>query len=272
MLPINFHKTFIPERHFIAALLDYAALGKAGTLQEISIDTGIPMGKINGKVPAIIDYARGMGLIEVQPGPEKGMKMPRLTSFGRAVYTEDKFLGEEVTQWIVHMNLCRSDVGALAWNAAFSKGRSMLGGRFDTKQLEDYLIGISGPGNDRTGPLIRTYLEDAALARTRTIEVIGETIIRRKAPLLDLYALPYTAFILDLIESYFPSQNQVTLTDLQKETGWLDICLWNEAEFEGVCLLMERRGYITIDRQMQPWIIEKLSKAEDLWPYIWDDL
>ena len=38
MLPINFHKTFIPERHFIAALLDYAALGKAGTLQEISGD------------------------------------------------------------------------------------------------------------------------------------------------------------------------------------------------------------------------------------------
>jgi len=52
----------------------------------------------------------------------------------------------------------------------------------------------------------------------------------------------------------------------------LDICLWNEAEFEAVCLLMERKGYISIDRQMQPWIVEKLSKAEELWPYIWDDL
>ena len=272
MLPINFHKTFIPERHFIAALLDYAALGKTGTLQEISGDTGIPMGQVNGKVPAIIDYARGMGLIEVQPGAEKGAKMPRLTCFGRAVYTEDKFLSEEVTQWLVHMNLCRSDIGALAWNAVFFKGRSVLGGRFDTQQLEDYLIGLSSPGNDRTGPLLRTYLEDAALARTRAIELTGETIVRRKAPLLDLYALPYTALISDLIESYFPNQNQVTLTDLQKETGWLDICLWNEAEFESVCLLMERKGYISIDRQMQPWIIEKLSKAEELWPYIWDDL
>ena len=272
MLPINFHKTFIPERHFIAALLDYAALGKAGTLQEISADTGIPMGQSNGKVPAIIDYARGMGLIEVHPGNEKGTKVPRLTSFGRAVFTEDKFLGEEVTQWIAHMNLCRSDIGALAWNAVFSKGRNILGGSFDTQQLEDYLVGISGPGKERTGPLLRSYLEDTALARTRAIELTGETVVRKKAPLLDLYALPYTAFLLDLIELYFPNQDQVTLMDLQKETGWLDICLWNEAEFEAVCLLIERKGYISIDRQMQPWIIEKLSKAEEIWSHIWDDL
>lgn len=272
MLPINFHKTFIPERHFIAALLDYAALGKEGTLKEISADTGIPMGKTNGKVPAIIDYSRGMGLIEVYTGAAKGVKVPRLTSFGRAVFVEDKFLSEELTQWVAHMNLCRSDLGALAWYAVFNKGRSMLGSSFETQQLEDYLIGISSPGNDRTGPLLRTYLEDAALGRSRAIELTGEKVIRRKAPLLDLYALPYTAFLLDLIESFFPQQNQVTLTDLQMETGWLDICLWKEAELEVVCLLMERTGYISIDRQMQPWIIEKLSRAEELWPYIWDDL
>ncbi|WP_054693284.1 DUF4007 family protein [Syntrophomonas palmitatica] len=272
MLPINFHKTFIPERHFIAALLDYTALGKGGTLQEIAADTGIPMGKTNGKVPAILDYARGMGLIEVHTGSEKGVKVPKLTSLGRAVYMEDKYLGEAVTQWIVHMNLCRSDIGALAWNAVFNNGRSMLGGHFDKQQLEDYLVGICGPGNDRTGPLLRVYLEDAALERTRAIELNGDTVVRSKAPLLDFYAVPYSAFVLDLMESYFPKQNQVTLADLQNATGWLDICFWKEADIETVCLLMERKGYITIDRQRQPWIIEKLSRAEEIWPHIWDDL
>ena len=151
MLPINFHKTFIPERHFIAALLDYAALGKSGTLQEISAHTGIPMGKSSGKLPAIMDYARGMGLIEVHTGANGATKLPQLTGLGKAVYREDKFLGEEVTQWVVHMNLCRSDIGALAWNAVFVKGRSSLGSHFDTQQLEDYLVGIFGPGNDRPG-------------------------------------------------------------------------------------------------------------------------
>ena len=33
MLPLNFHKTFIPERRLIAALLEYAALNKQGDYQ-----------------------------------------------------------------------------------------------------------------------------------------------------------------------------------------------------------------------------------------------
>ena len=47
MLPINFHKTFVPERRLIGELLHYAALGKEGDYQEISSETGIPMGKPN---------------------------------------------------------------------------------------------------------------------------------------------------------------------------------------------------------------------------------
>ena len=50
MLAVNFHKTFIPERRLITDLMGYAALGQRGTFQEISADTGIPMGKSNGKV------------------------------------------------------------------------------------------------------------------------------------------------------------------------------------------------------------------------------
>ena len=109
------------------------------------------MGKSNGKLPAIIDYARGMGLIEVHTGAIKGTKVPQLTSLGKAVFTEDKYLGEEVTQWVLHMNLCRSDIGALAWNAVFVKGRSSLGSHFDTQQLEDYLVGILAWGTIEPG-------------------------------------------------------------------------------------------------------------------------
>ena len=65
MLPLNFHKTFIPERRLIAALLEYAALNKQGSYQDIASETSIPMGKSSGKVPAILDYARGMGLVEL---------------------------------------------------------------------------------------------------------------------------------------------------------------------------------------------------------------
>ena len=85
-LPINFHRTFIPERRFISDLLEFAAQGRFGDYHKISVDTGIPMGKSNGKVPAIIDYARGMGLITIAEETRSSIKKPTLTEFGRIVF------------------------------------------------------------------------------------------------------------------------------------------------------------------------------------------
>ena len=271
MLAVNFHQTFIPERRLIAALLEYAALGKEGTLQEVSADTGIPMGKSTGKVPAMIDYACGMGLIELETGAKRSIKKPVLTEFGRTVYLEDKFLGEEIIQWVAHMNLCRSDIGALAWNAVFA-GKSTLGSSFTKKQLEDYLINIFGAGKNRIGPMISTYTDDAALARAHILYLDGENIRRKKAPLLDSYSTTYSAFILTLMDTFFPGETQVTVSDFQSITHWFDICLWNQWDIEQLLSLVERKGYVSIDRQMQTWIIEKRSTAEEVWLHIWDDM
>ena len=53
-LPVTFHRTFVPERHYLSALLRFASQGIEGTNQEISLETGIPMGGSDGKVPAEI--------------------------------------------------------------------------------------------------------------------------------------------------------------------------------------------------------------------------
>ncbi|NLK00088.1 MAG: DUF4007 family protein [Clostridia bacterium] len=272
MLPVNFHKTFIPERRYIAALLDYAALGKRGNYREISAVTGIPMGKSSGKVPAIIDYARGMGLIKQLGENGRRTKQPALTSFGRIVYTEDKFLGEKMVQWLVHMNLCRSDIGAKAWHAVFAKGRIILGTAFTKGQLEDYLVSIFGAGKERTGPMVVAYAEDAALARANVMSVTGDSLVRNKAPVLDVYATTYSAYILHLMEIFFPGQDQVALSDFNRDTLWFDTCLWNQSDVERVLAIVDQKGFISIDRQMQPWIVERKGLAEDVWPHIFDDL
>ena len=105
-LPRNFHKSFKPERQYLAALLRFAASGGAGTFQEIAGATGIPMGTSSGKVPAILDYGRGMGLLKLPDSSARSSsKEPVLTSFGRAVLQEDRFLKCEITQWIAHFNM-----------------------------------------------------------------------------------------------------------------------------------------------------------------------
>lgn len=52
----SFHQTFIPERHYINALLKFAAKGGQGDIQAISECTGIPTGQSSGKVAPILDY------------------------------------------------------------------------------------------------------------------------------------------------------------------------------------------------------------------------
>lgn len=272
MLPINFHKTFIPERWLIAALLEYAALGKEGTLQKMSEDTGIPMGKSSGKMPAILDYCRGMGLIVVKPGSQKQYKKPVLTPLGEVVYLNDKFLGETLTQWLVHMNLCRSDIGAKAWHEVFAKGRDVLGTIFSTEQLENYLVSCFGSGRNRTGPLLNVYSDDAALGRAKILTVEEEIVTRNKAPILSSWAVAYSAIILDLLEAFFPDQTQVTLSDFVQKTHWLDVCLWQDSDIETAFSLIEMKGFVALDRQIRPWIIEKKIRPQKIWPKIFDDI
>ncbi len=272
MLPINFHRTFVPERRLIGALLQYAALGKQGTYQEIGEETGIPMGKSTGKVPAVLDYARGMGFVELAGDVKGACKKPALTALGRVVYSQDRYLGQRLTQWIAHINLCRSDIGAQAWRSTFADGRRVLGGSFTREQLERYLTGVFGPGNGRTGPLIRTYTDEAALGRAGVLAVSGDSVERRKAPLLESYAAAYSAVLLELMEGHFPSETQVTMQDLEERTRWFDTCFWSQEDVEQVCLLLDRKGLVAIDRQMRPWIVEKRATAESAWPRIYDDI
>ncbi len=144
-LPVTFHQTFIPERAHISALLKFAAKGNKGTStlrqaqdiaplsvtdQEISAETGIPTGQSSGKVPAMLDYCRGMGLMTVEKGAQSRQKRPVLTDFGRTVLLEDSTLTEELSQWLAHLMLCRRQGGAEIWHLSFGNSADVLGMEF----------------------------------------------------------------------------------------------------------------------------------------------
>src|SRR5688572_13293214 len=97
-LPRNFHRSFKPERQYINAMIRFAASGAQGGYQQISKETGIPTGVSSGKVQAVLDYCRGMGLL-VLTGPERSaVKKPELTPFGRVILLEDPYLKLPLTQ------------------------------------------------------------------------------------------------------------------------------------------------------------------------------
>lgn len=269
----NFHRTFKPERQYISALLRYAASGAEGDIQAIGAATGIPTGASSGKVPAIIDYCIGMGLVDLGGQKRSAVKKPELTPFGRSVLLEDPYLKTGISQWIAHLNLCGPITGADVWYQTFFAGAQSLGKAFERTALESHLsmaYGVEKAG--LVGPMIGMYADEASFGICGALED-GKTNIKRKpAPLNDEYGYAYGAWLLQLIENHFPKQGQISTTELDAQAGWRTIPTWDIGNHQLALELIERKGLIEVDRHMEPWLIRPKATAESTWKIIFDDL
>ncbi|SPD75417.1 conserved hypothetical protein [uncultured Desulfobacterium sp.] len=272
-LPRNFHKTFKPERQYINAMLRYAASGEKGDYRAIAAATGIPTGTSSGKVPAILDYCRGMGLIRLAGQERSSTKKPELTPLGRIVLLEDPYLKTRVSQWIAHFNLCSPTVGADVWYHIFFAGMQALGMNFARAKLETYLNVIYGvERSGLIGPLIGTYEDDAAFKMCGVLSEIGGTVVRRPAPIADELGLGYGAWMLQLMRDHFPKRRQVPITDLDATAGWRTIPGWDISSLQRALELVERKGLIEVDRHMEPWLLIPKADADETWRHIYDDM
>lgn len=273
-LPINFHQTFIPERQYISSLLHFVATGQTGTDQDISEQTGIPVGKSSGKVPSIISYCSGMGLIKVQRIAGTGEKAFEFSHFGRVVFLEDSNLNEDITQWIAHLHLCRQNGGAEIWYYTFNKGYDVLGLEFTEQDLTDFLERNCGKRNKSPiGPLIRTYEEPAAFQIANVLTRQNGNLLKRSpAPLLSGFRNGYCALFLSFWEETFSEHRQVTTTDLESTVHWQNIGGWNQRQNETILDMLQDAGAIKIDKQMKPWVLNRRSNAKHFWTAIYDEL
>ncbi len=273
-LPRNFHKSFKPERQYIAAMLRFAASGCGGNFQEIAAVTGIPMGASSGKVPAILDYCRGMGLIKLTSSSEQSSKKsPVLTTFGRVVLLEDPFLKCEVTQWLAHMNMCSPATGADVWCRTFFEGSQSLGSEFKREQLEQYLCMVYGlTKTNLIGPMVGMYDDEASFKTCGVLSENAGVITKSAAPVLDELGLGYGAWILQLIEDYFPKQLQIPITDLDRRGGWRTIPGWSISTSHSVLDMLTRKGIISVDRHMDPWLVQPQMSANQAWQEIYMDM
>lgn len=271
-LPRNFHKSFIPERRFIHALLRFAAGRGAGTIQEIAEATGIPTGVSSGKVAPTIDYCRAMGLFTL-PEERSAIKRPELTAFGRVVLLEDPYLKTEITQWLAHLNLCGEETGAEVWYQTFWNGAARLGPVFERESLENWLASMC---NTKTGgligPLISMYQEDASFAICGALTENGKQISRHTMAIHSEFVWGYAAWLLSTIERIAPHGEQVTLPQIEKACGWRILTGWTSADSDRALSLIERKGAISIDRHMQPWILRAKESAANAWRLLFSDM
>ena len=272
-LPRNFHRTFKPERQYINAMLRYAASGQEGDYQAIAAATGIPTGASSGKVPAVLDYCRGMGLVTLTGGEPSATKKPELTPFGRILLLEDPYLKTAVSQWVAHFNLCSPRTGADTWYQTFFAGTAALGMSFTRSRLEEHLSTTYGTEKSGLiGPLVGTYEDEAALKLCGALSEAGDVIRRKPAPIADELGLAYGAWMLQLIADYFPEHRQIPITNLDSAAGWRTIPGWDITSLQRALLLAERKNLIEVDRHMQPWLLRPKEALAEAWRRIYSDL
>ena len=272
-LSVSFHQTFIPERLYITAFLRFVAGGGRGTDQQISEQTGIPVGKSSGKVPAIIRYCSGMGLVTITGKAKVEDREFGLTSFGRCVLLEDPNLSEDLTQWLVHFHLCRRNAGAEIWFQCFARGYPVLGMEFCEDELTSHLANIFGnKKRSLIGPLIRTYEETASLKVAGVLQRHNGIIKRIPAPLLSGFRNGYSAFLLSLWDYYFPAEFQVTVNDFEQKTYLQQITGWDLRQYEIALDMMQAAGSIRIDKQMRPWVLSRSAETNKFWTVLFDEL
>ena len=262
----NFHRTFIPEKQYLGALLKYAADNGCHDMQAIADATGIPTGSSSGKALPTADYCTAMHLVTSADGRLS------LTPFGRTVMLEDRFFRENLTQWIAHLFLCNKEDGAEAWYQVFWNGKDILGDKFTQETLEQWICPILGAADAKAlSPTFRMYSDENSFLKCGAIKEVSGEWCREKAPVDSSFAVGYAAWLTEAIERNKRSGSQVTVDELEDFCGFRSVTGWTLGESQQVLAMIEQKGIFSVDRHMRPWIICNKLSSENLWKRLYED-
>lgn len=266
-LPLTFHNTFAPEVPYLSKIMYFAACQRQGNKNEISDATGIPTGTSSGKVGPTINYAQGMGLIQVERGSDYGFALS-LTDLGKEVFEQDRYLKENVTQWLLHLMFCRREGGAEAWYKVFAEGDLPLGKRFSSEDVSKYLH----TKKENVSPLWRMYLNESGFTLCHVLEEKGGLLVRGFAPESSEYFYAYAYFLLFLWEEHFPNDQQVATSDFETTTKAFATLGFRELEANVLIDWMANSGFLKVDRLTGEPLLLKMVGANKVIRNLYDNL
>lgn len=284
-LPLNFPQDFLPERRLLSRLLPFAGAGGSGDKVQIGAQTGIPTGASTGKVEPMIQYARGMGLLQATRAA--GRWQLALTELGKMVTANDPYLSQPVTLWLLHLMLCRRHGLSIpatgiadAWFALFAEGGLRLGNGFTRTAYLDCLTerhGAKGYLRGLSGLVPRCYLEPSCLGPIGALaldEGVADsaTYLRRPAPVERAYFPVFAAYFYLVWDDLFPDDAQLVVDDFFAESRALAVLSWDRATASRWFDWMTDHGLIQIDRQTGRALVLRLCATRQVITGIYDGL
>ncbi len=270
-LPLSFHQTFIPERQYLVKIIDYAMNEKSGDISKISNITGIPTGKTSGKVEPIIRYSEGMGLIKTIKGKGKEWCLD-ITPLGNQIRQDDPYISETLSQWLLHIRLCRPNGGAEIWYRIFTEGRLALGNTFSKDALKKYLLEIYGDRSSLPGPIVRMYNDPSSFSKCAALEEEGGNITFRLAPTQKLYFPGYSALLMLTWEELFNCQQQIGLDEFESQSGFFKILGWSNDDIHYFLDWLVDQGNLVLDSRVGGTVLLRTKDTNSIIKNIFDSL
>jgi hypothetical protein len=283
-LPINFTQDFLPELRLLARLLSFAADNGVGDKQSIGEDTGIPTGKSSGKVEPMIHYANAMGLIQAQRNA--GTWTLGLTSLGEIVISEDRYLSEPLTLWMMHLMICRrnriaDEAKGIAdpWFALFAEGELRLGKNFSQNDYLSFLEerhGKMAKLGSLSRLILRSYQEKSCFGKINAL-VLDESkkegvYSRNPAPLGTDFFPAYAAYFLLVWDALYAGVRQLEIDDFFSRSRFLAVLGWNKNDTARWFDWMADRGEIQLDRQTGKTLALRLGETDTSISNIYSEL
>lgn len=267
-LNFSFHETFPPQILYLSELLELAFNNYEGSKMEISVKTGIPTGENTGKVEPHIKYLSYMGLIDYKI--KDGKYKLSLTPLGKVVYKNDIYLMEELSKVIMHYNITKINKGAPQWSFIFRIYPYSINQEISFDRIKEY--GKSKYGKDiSSGPLRSAY-------SSGDFETISPLAFHNKSvsfkimyPSLECSNF-YGYSLLEEIEDNYGEDKEIIIDKITNDIMWQKGFGFDYETMMEVFDVLASRGYIEINRQLNPITIIKKINSEDLLEKIYDDL
>ena len=127
-------------------------------------------------------------------------------------------------------------------------------------------------GRNPIGPVIGAYTDEAALGAAGILNEESLRIRRTPAPCSVESRRGYAAWLAQLLADFFPGARNVPMTDWEYACGWKRATGWHPSVAADVLAETERLGVFTIDRHMQPWLVDLRCSPEEAWKAIFCDM
>lgn len=270
-LSLSFHQTFVPERRYLSSLLKFVEEPKEVNLEEVADATGIPTGESSGKVEPTFNYAKGMGLIEMLRSDASRWRL-QLTPFGINIFKEDPYMSEGLTQWLLHLQLCRRNGGAEAWYAVFAEGSLALGKSFSDEDLKAFLLSRYGKRSNIVGPLVRMYTSEASFSACGALSTEDGQIRRNSAPCESTHFPGYGYIFFSLWDAIRHEEQQICIEDFERESRFFSTLGWDWQQINRFVDHLADERFLRVDRQTGNALLLRMCSTDALIKDIYNNL